>query len=732
MKKILTTAFFIAMVAFFITPAKLSAAVSDTLVVYANGPSIDEVIGKDTTTNGVQAHKVYKLITLDTTYLYLGTLHIKSDITILGVPGTDKRPPCIQPGIAQDGSKAAIFLTLDADHSTGVFKNIYFYGTAIDNSWNWGKVFVVTGSYARLYMDNCIVDDNRGEVIGYTGVRDNFYVTNCKIRNGVHPTDWFSTLLIAADWPTNNPADSIVIRNSTIFCIDGYTAAAGKSAALNYFELSHCTVLYNFVAPTSLFMPISSKMNNNIFYCTFAGAEPKSKYPAWFESFSADISSTIDWDTLTVAMDSVFDPADAGNANWRMLAEAKRSAECKNNVYFQPKALTDFWAQWNDTCKASDSLYLPVWMNNRTKNMFTDKTHWPNFNESGNVNVDPAYGTSVQNVLTSGNPNGVSLLTYVAEVLNGTETTDIWGYKNQIVSGNNWIPEWPLPESADMQYTNTALKSAATDALPVGDYSWFGNTTTSFSVVSNGDSYTSSYAPSPNYPDANGTKLTDGQFCATQWYADPAEVGYNDVSDTLNIVIDLKNTKSVQQFMADLLYEPGVGAYIHSTDVSVSTDNTTFTKVGTLVDNSPSDTTSTNTHKCYLTLSAPVNARYVMFTTHAANQWYFVDELEVLAPTITGIKNQTSKVPAEYSLSNNYPNPFNPSTNINFSLEKPSKVMLAVYNVLGQKVATLVNSFMQSGNYTYQFNASNLASGIYIYRIEAGNFVSAKKMVLLK
>jgi hypothetical protein len=63
---------------------------------------------------------------------------------------------------------------------------------------------------------------------------------------------------------------------------------------------------------------------------------------------------------------------------------------------------------------------------------------------------------------------------------------------------------------------------------------------------------------------------------------------------------------------------------------------------------------------------------------------------------------------------------------------KPSNVTLAVYNVLGQKVATIVNQFMQAGSYTYQFDASRLASGVYIYRIEAGNFVSIKKFVLLK
>jgi len=99
--------------------------------------------------------------------------------------------------------------------------------------------------------------------------------------------------------------------------------------------------------------------------------------------------------------------------------------------------------------------------------------------------------------------------------------------------------------------------------------------------------------------------------------------------------------------------------------------------------------------------------------------------------TQTGIKKVTG-VPHVYSLSQNYPNPFNPSTVINFSLEKPSNVTLSIYNVLGQKVASVVNSFMQAGSYTYQFDASKLASGVYIYRIEAGTFVSAKKMILMK
>lgn len=98
---------------------------------------------------------------------------------------------------------------------------------------------------------------------------------------------------------------------------------------------------------------------------------------------------------------------------------------------------------------------------------------------------------------------------------------------------------------------------------------------------------------------------------------------------------------------------------------------------------------------------------------------------------ITGTK-EANNLPHKYLLLQNYPNPFNPGTNISFALEKSSNVMLTVYNILGQQVATVVNGFMKAGNYTYRFDAGKLASGVYFYRIEAGEFVSVKKMILLK
>jgi hypothetical protein len=93
---------------------------------------------------------------------------------------------------------------------------------------------------------------------------------------------------------------------------------------------------------------------------------------------------------------------------------------------------------------------------------------------------------------------------------------------------------------------------------------------------------------------------------------------------------------------------------------------------------------------------------------------------------------QTTTIPNYYSLAQNYPNPFNPVTKINYTLPKSGNVELKVYDILGREVATLVNEVKQAGIYDVDFNATNLASGIYFYRIKAGDFSAIKKMVLVK
>ncbi len=88
--------------------------------------------------------------------------------------------------------------------------------------------------------------------------------------------------------------------------------------------------------------------------------------------------------------------------------------------------------------------------------------------------------------------------------------------------------------------------------------------------------------------------------------------------------------------------------------------------------------------------------------------------------------------PSVFSLKQNFPNPFNPSTKINFSVPQTSHVILKVYDAMGSEVTTLLNQNKSAGNYTLNFDASELASGIYYYTINAGSFTSTKKMILMK
>jgi photosystem II stability/assembly factor-like uncharacterized protein len=100
--------------------------------------------------------------------------------------------------------------------------------------------------------------------------------------------------------------------------------------------------------------------------------------------------------------------------------------------------------------------------------------------------------------------------------------------------------------------------------------------------------------------------------------------------------------------------------------------------------------------------------------------------------TLTGVSQSGSNIPAEFKLYNNYPNPFNPVTQIKYDLPEGSNVKLVIYDILGKEVIKLVNEFKPAGSYTVQFNAEALTSGVYFYRIETQGFKDIKRMLLLK
>lgn len=120
-----------------------------------------------------------------------------------------------------------------------------------------------------------------------------------------------------------------------------------------------------------------------------------------------------------------------------------------------------------------------------------------------------------------------------------------------------------------------------------------------------------------------------------------------------------------------------------------------------------------------------VNGWNIMPASVTAQYYHFSTDFD-----ITGSKDEI--IANDFNLDQNYPNPFNPSTTINYSLGERSQVTIRVYDILGSEVATLVNTTQEAGKHNVKFDASKLASGLYIYTLNAGNYVSSKKMMLLK
>lgn len=555
---------------------------ADTLTVYATPLSLNQVINSDTTSLGAQKH-VYKLVSLDTTYIFSGPITVKSDLEIIGELGSGAngtgRPPCIQPEVLPDNSIPPILFVINGSNTKAVFKNIYFMGLSLNGSPApnvTGIAIQVSGDYIKTYVDNCVFEEWRAFAIGYNGNWDDFFITNSKFRNTVDPTQQYEGEALRNEWPGAAITDSVVMRNNTFLAINCYAAAPVTKAYTKYFEYTHNTLVYGFKNPFFIFNVTDAKINDNIFYSPWVGGMSKAEFPWWDQLWSPEVGSVIDLDTLDLAKDSVFNPADIGKADFRTLSEQKRKIEVKNNVCFWPAAVTNFWHAWNDTATV-DSIYTPTWMNTRTTGMFANKTMWPGLVESGNLNVDPAFGSTIPEVLTNTSGDyGVGLFKYFNGIRTGTATTDIWGYKIQkFTEGGNWIPYWPLPEANDMKYTNAALLTGATDGKAIGDLWWF-----------------------------NG---------------------------------------------------------------------------------------------------------------------------------VTAVKDETGLIPNKFSLSDAYPNPFNPSTKVKFNLSQAGNVSLKVYNVMGQLVSSVMDNVSKpSGEFTVQINMNNFTSGVYFYTLTQGNNTITKKMVLLK
>jgi hypothetical protein len=120
------------------------------------------------------------------------------------------------------------------------------------------------------------------------------------------------------------------------------------------------------------------------------------------------------------------------------------------------------------------------------------------------------------------------------------------------------------------------------------------------------------------------------------------------------------------------------------------------------------------------------------FTQNIYSDGYLFWSDTFIVDIVTAIAELKTIVPAQFTLSQNFPNPFNPTTIINFELPITNHVDLSIYNLVGQKVATLVNEQKKAGSHQVEWDADGFASGVYYYKISAGEHQAVRKMILLR
>jgi len=141
-------------------------------------------------------------------------------------------------------------------------------------------------------------------------------------------------------------------------------------------------------------------------------------------------------------------------------------------------------------------------------------------------------------------------------------------------------------------------------------------------------------------------------------------------------------------------------------------------------------------HAQWVQANGPGEGRVTCLAVSGANLFPGTDGAGVwrrpLSEMITSVGRSSTDLPTDFALEQNYPNPFNPTTNIMYTLPGREYVNLTLYNILGEKIATLVDEEKAPGKYTVTFDGSKLPSGVYFYRLHAGRFNESREMVLVK
>jgi photosystem II stability/assembly factor-like uncharacterized protein len=296
--------------------------------------------------------------------------------------------------------------------------------------------------------------------------------------------------------------------------------------------------------------------------------------------------------------------------------------------------------------------------------------------------------------------------------------TGSYGLFRSTDNGTNWTP---INNGLIANYVNCLTVSGDSLFTSVfGYYNWsaYGD---AYISTNNGDNWTPLYAIGRSGLDVTAIAMIDSSlFLGIQPYY---EVGFLRIPGGVYILHNTIYGRVWDGIFKDLTIGSVFSFAASGTNLFAGTNTGVFLSL-----NNGSNLVSVNTGMmgAFSIYSLVVNGNYIFAGTNGAGIW------RRPLSELTGVTKEVNDLPKDFTLSQNYPNPFNPTTVISYSLPSSSNIKLVVYNTLGQTIKVLESGYKNAGNYSVNFNASDLPSGIYFYKLEAGQFSQIKKMILIK
>ncbi len=478
----------IAAIACLAMTTQLFAQAADTLVINPlPAGNVNTVINGDTLAGGVRAHpnRVY-VLRHGAVYQVSEAMKIDGSITIVANDTTaGLRPPVLAPQILTDSSSIDHFFDLNGTGGVVTLKNIYILAIRSDgNALGWADGIRQNADSVKLTLDGVIFDGFTHSALMLAGQWNKMTVVNCTFRNEMHGSSYFGGGAFLSNSPVD--MDTVLFVNNSFFCNNSYLWSVRGYSPNAVF--SHNTVVYGTVNPFLMRQGQIMRLDNNIFYAVHAyGGIPEHVIQSWFLNYPDTASSSImrlrandstsSWSTMwggTITGPEAYVDANLG-VTAAMVDPAKRIVSIRNNEYFWPKKLTDFYTQYNDTVVTKDSvdmpdgskqlllrrLYLPTWLSAYTEYSAERlQAMGATININGSQEVDPVFNATVNGQVDK-------LIAYINKV--ASNKLDSAWYFNP--NGALYPPAWPLPEN--LAYTNTSLQHAGTDGYAMGDLNWF-------------------------------------------------------------------------------------------------------------------------------------------------------------------------------------------------------------------------------------------------------------------